>query len=170
MGRLPYSSISVKHLCEQANLSRKVFYRYYNGKLDVLTSIFRRDVLQPTLDLCELLSFEKIWPRAASTEQHMFQAVYDDREFYGNVARAPQGGEEAFLKAAGLVFAEWCRFVLQKQRYPERSWQTAYIVSFFSHAKAHYLLDWLLDDCTPSVEEAAGLFSDMALPFWRALD
>ena len=71
----PYSSISVTALCEQAGISRKLFYRRFRGKDDVLHQIFARDVTDPLEELCHLLPLDKSTGFAKGLERRMFAAV-----------------------------------------------------------------------------------------------
>ena len=165
----PYCSISVKSLCEKAGITRKAFYKRFGSKGDVLRAVFERDVIRPQIELIELLSFQKMRLRAPQMEQHMLQAVFDDGAFYRNVVTAPQGGREAFLKAASKAFYDFDKKMLDEFHYHADEWQAESTARFFAHGKAHYFLDWIEGDFSVSVDDASKLYSRMVLPFWSSL-
>ena len=164
-----YRSISVKDLCEDANVSRKAFYNEFDGRTDVLRRIFDRDVVHPAVELCSLLSFERMSKYAKEMEKHMFEAVRNDGEFYRDVVLAPMGGEEAFLRATKQSFHEFNLFLLDEFGYSGDSHRTEAIASFFALGKAGYIVEWIKAGYDPSAEEASAVLSTMVLPFWRSL-
>ena len=165
----PYCSISVKGLCEKAGASRKMFYKRFDGKGDLLRHIFFRDVVNPQLELCQLLSFGKMGGFGAQMEQHMFKAVRDDGDFYRNVVNAPQGGEEAFAEAATSALREFDLELLREFGYRGADPKPDYIATFFAEAKARMMTKWIRDDYPLTSDEASTLYSRMTLPFWNNL-
>lgn len=165
----PYCSISVKGLCGSADVSRKMFYKRFDGKGDVLRFIFDRDVVNPQLELCQLLSFEKMASFGPQMVQHMFKAVVEDGDFYRSVVHAPQGGQGAFAIAASDSLYEFYLVLLREFRYRGADPKPDYIARFFADAEARMMAKWLREDFLLTSEEASMLFSRMALPFWKSV-
>lgn len=169
VAEMPYCSISVKFLCEQAGVTRKAFYKRFGGKGDVLRAIFERDVVSPEVELIELLSFEKMRSRAERMEERMFQAVLDDGGFYRDLVCAPQGGRGAFMTAAVDALRDFNLMLLDKHDFKGDEWQFGYVASFYANAKARVILDWVESGFAVPSGEVSRLYSRMALPFWKSL-
>lgn len=166
---LPYCKISVKLLCERAQVSRKVFYKHFGGKTDVLKYVFTRDVVSPQVELCRLLSFEKMSEYACNMEERMFAAVYDDGSFYRNVVAAPQGGREAFASSVSASFRDFNQTLLDEFAFCGSDLEADYVAAYFADAKTQMMLKWVEEDFPLSAGEAGELYSRMALPFWRRI-
>ena len=169
VAELPYPSISVVLLCKRAGVSRKMFYKCFKGKDDVLRSIFERDVVAPQAELCRIFTLEKMASFAPNMERHIFELVHRDGDFYRDVVRAAHGGEAAFVGAAAQSFAAFNRVVLDEYGYRGSDTERDYIASYFAEAKAHMLAKWVGEDYPLTPEEASGLYSRMALPFWEGM-
>lgn len=169
VGEMPYCSLSVKGLCERAGVSRKMFYKRFGGKGDVLRFIFSRDVVDPQLELCRLLSFEKMGSFGPQMVQHMFRAVVNDGDFYRAVVQAPQGGQGAFAAVASDSLYGFYLVLLREYHYRGADPKPDYIARFFADAEARMMAKWLREDFRLTSEEASMLFSRMALPFWKSL-
>lgn len=165
----PYSSISVKHLCEEAGVTRKAFYKRFDGKSDVLRRVFERDVVQPAVELCRLLSFGRMSRLAPEMERHMLQAVLDDGAFYRDVVAAPQGGREAFMRVASASFHDFNQLMLGEYGYSGEPWQVECVSAYFANAKASFLVGWIEGGYCVPVGELGRLYVEMALPFWSSL-
>ena len=166
---MPYCSISVKLLCENAGVTRKAFYRRFGGKGDVLRAVFERDVVAPQAEVIELLSSSQAHLHSEKMEARMFRAVLDDGDFYRALVAAPRGGRGAFMVAAVSAFRDFNMMMLDKYGFKGEAWQPDYVASFYANAKARVILDWIESDFSVSVEDISGLYSRMALPFWNSL-
>lgn len=52
MQEKPYAEIFVRELCEMANIPRRLFYRYFDNKEDVLNCLIDRTILEgPDIDI-----------------------------------------------------------------------------------------------------------------------
>ena len=163
----PYSSLSVLSLCDQAGVSRKMFYRHFKGKNDVLRHIFDRDVVAPQVELCRILSFEKMSAFAPKMERHIFSAIYADRCFYHDVVTSPQGGEDAFKAMTRSAFLKFNLIMLHEYGFKDTPERTDYVASYFADGKASYLTKWIREEFPLTPDEASDLYSSMALPYWK---
>ena len=166
---VPYTKISVLSICDRAGVTRKVFYKCFKGKDDVLRRAFDRDVVAPQVELCRILSFEKMAKFAPNMERHIFEAVHDDGAFYQAVVSAPQGGEEAFSRMAVAAFTKFNRIMLAEYGYAGTEVKIDYVAAYFAEAKARMLVKWIREGFPLSSEDAADLYSRMALPFWGGM-
>ena len=165
----PYSSISVKGLCAQAGVTRKAFYRTYAGKDDVLRQVIDREVVAPQIELCRLLSFDKMAVHAPKMEHRIFEAVQADGVFFRQVALCPRGGERALFETFSGAFVKFNRIMLKEYGYRAPEVQVDYVASYFAEAKACMMVKWVREGFPLSPDEASSLYSRMALPFWKGI-
>ena len=164
---LPYSSVSVKRLCEDARVSRKVFYSRYKSKDDILLRIFYRDVVAPQLELCRLLTFENLLEYAPITAKRMFTAVHNDRFFYSSLATGM--GRQALEWAMTTSFEEFNHFLLGESGFKGSETEQDYIVTLVVSAKTGMLLRWLDEGSVLAPDEITKVFLQVMLPFWKGL-
>lgn len=77
----PFSSISVKDICERAHINRSTFYNHYVDKYELLRYGLRDEVLKEAglLDKLDLPSIDLL-PHTA-----LFQYVYEHQRFWTNI-------------------------------------------------------------------------------------
>ena len=166
---MPYRSVSVKGLCEQLGITRKVFYRRFNGKDDVLRWIFDRDIVNPQLELYSLLSYGKVSTLAPNLEQRMYEAVLADGDFYRAFIGQEQTGREVFLEVTSAAFRAFNRKLLEYSKFKGSAAEAEYVASFFAIGRASSLLEWICNGFDLLPEEMSAAYLRVVKPFWETV-
>lgn len=164
-----FRSITVKEICAQLGVSRKTFYAYFDSKEAIIDIAFRRDVLQPVLDLARLLTNDELLGLARSVFKHSFQAVYDDGAYYRSLVVPMRGNDFTFLDIATSAFYDLYSKMLERLKQPSTTRQAEYVASYFASAHASFLQKWVCDDFPIPTDQIDDMFVTISLPFWKSL-
>lgn len=87
----PYEKIKVSSICDEANISRPLFYTYYKDKDDLLEKIIFKDLVQTALRLQESLPRLKVKSAAQLIIERTFSSILENRDFYSRVNAISNG-------------------------------------------------------------------------------
>jgi len=166
---MPYRSVSVKGLCEQLGITRKVFYRRFDGKDDVFRWLFDRDVVNPQLELYGLLTYGKVSVLASNLEQRVYDAVFADGDFYRAFIGQEQTGREAFLEVTSAAFRAFNGKLLEYAEFKGSAAEAEYVASFFAIGRAFSLLQWICNGFDLQPEEMSAAYLRVVKPFWETV-
>ena len=169
VGERRYRSITVKDICERADVSRKTFYSYFNDKDSLLERIIRRDMIKPMRDICSLLSNDEVLGLARSIYERMYKAVYDDGEFYRALLVPMRRTDFTFLYIASSALYDFHRDTLSRLSLSVATPRGDFIASYFAQAQAMMIDKWVCDGFQLTPSQIASLYEEVALPFWKKL-
>lgn len=137
MAEKPFSKISVKELCEQADVNRSTFYAHYNEQSDVLREIEEEtieDMLDPLDDIYETASPEEqivAFLEYVKTHADLFKILLveeESRRFRPQVIKASLRKLQPEFQFQG----------------PER--YEPFVFSFMMNAEVQIYIDWIESD------------------------
>lgn len=162
----PYRSITVSDICEKAHLSRKSFYSYYSNKEDIVSVIFRRDVIDPLERINTMFAHQEVRNMGALIYIKMYQSLYENREFYTHLVKPLGLGGEVFIRVATSAIYDYNIPLIASLKIAENEQQADYIAYFFASSQAMLMHKWITDGAKISVEELATLYLKMTESFW----
>lgn len=94
---LPLEKVTVSALCEQANVSRRTFYTYFESKDVVLERVFHDDTTSAAEALSLMLSKDRAPITAPLLTESIYRGIYDHRDFYQHLASQSDGSALAHV-------------------------------------------------------------------------
>lgn len=88
---MPYAKIKVSSICDAANISRPLFYTYYENKDDLLSKIIFKDIMQPSFELQGLLPQTKVKSAAQILIEQQYQRIIERKDFYSRINSINKG-------------------------------------------------------------------------------
>jgi len=164
-----YRSITVKDICERACVSRKTFYSNFRDKEDIVSYIFKRDVIQPLHHINAVFTQEEAESMTSLIQTKIYRSIYDDREYYRNLVVAMKGHDDTFIRVATNAIYEFDREVLGHVGFKGDELHADYIAYFYSSSQAMLMQKWICDGFALSVDELSRLYSSMTLEFWKTV-
>ena len=148
MQEKPFKQITVKELCEKADLNRTTFYLHYNVQQDVLDDI-EKEVIGQTAEYMKNVS-----PAADTVELiETFLLYVQKNETLFRILLAGDSNEDFQL--------EFIRHTLDTihERLPVYgdSLSERYVLTFLMYGSIHIIIEWLESDFDISAREAAKL-------------
>ncbi|MDR3053276.1 MAG: TetR/AcrR family transcriptional regulator [Coriobacteriales bacterium] len=84
-----YDQITVAQICERAAVSKKTFYKHFEGKHELLVAVLRNDLVMPVTNLREILPLDEIKSAPLLVMERMHQILYDNRQMYKSLINNP---------------------------------------------------------------------------------
>lgn len=164
-----YKSVTVKDICERAHVSRKTFYANFRDKEDVISYIFRRDVIQPLHHINAVFTVDEAKNMTPTIQTKIYQPIFDDREYYWNLVVSMKGHDDTFIRVATNAIYEFDREVLEKIDFKGDEQHADYISYFYASSQAMLMQKWICDNFVLSVDELSRLYASMTLEFWKTV-
>ena len=164
-----YKSITVKDICERAHVSRKTFYANFRDKEDIVSYIFRRDVIQPLHHINAVFTVEEAKSMTPTIQTKIYQPIFNDREYYRNLVVSMKGRDDTFLRVATSAIYEFDREVLERIEFKGDEQHADYISYFYASSQAMLMQKWVFDNFALSVDELSRLYASMTLEFWKTV-
>ncbi len=162
----PYLSITVSDICENAHVSRKSFYNIFANKDDVLSSIFKQDVIEPIENLNAVLTREQAFDMNTLFYEKVYERIYDSASFYGNLIKPLKGRDDTFIRIATHAIYDLNIDIFAEYEWAGDSRKTDYIAYFFASSQAMLMQKWVSDGMPYTPHELAGLYEEMTRQFW----
>ena len=164
-----YRSLTVKDVCERAQISRKTFYAYFDGKDDIIDKIFRRDVVDPVRSLARMLSNEEVRYLGSALHERIFIAVREDGDYYRDLVLPQYNVDYPLYHVASRALAELYSLTLARIGLPTDTLESSYITYFFGSGMANLIEKWVHDGYNLEPDQLAKVYTAMVLPYWNAI-
>ena len=164
-----YKSVTVKDVCEDAHVSRKTFYANFKDKEDIVSYIFKRDVVEPLHLINTVFSPEEAKGMVFMIQSKTYQPIFTDRIYYRDLVVPMRGRDDTFIRVATNAIYEFDREVLAPMAAKIDARHADYIAYFYASSQAMLMQKWICDDFVLSVDELARLYIDMTLGYWETL-
>lgn len=162
-----YGKITVNELCKRAGVSRNAFYANFDDKEDVVTFIFRKDIIQPIHDLNRLLSNDDLDPMMKVINERMYERLQSNGDFYRNLVGPMRGHDDTFLRVVTNVIYDMNMDIIPRVSTMNDPWKVDYVSYFFASSQAMYMQKWISDGFPVSPAEIAELYMSITASFWR---
>ncbi|MDD3184188.1 MAG: TetR/AcrR family transcriptional regulator [Anaerostipes sp.] len=144
-----YAKITVKDICQEADLSRQTFYQIYKSKDEIMAYHFE----------CLFLAFQEKYVDKTDVSIHeltalFFSFFYEEKEF---VKTLIDNKLTYFLEE---MFEQYLPRIDLFQKYNEKDLHPDYTIAFVSGALTQILIHWFDRDFDLSIEEIAGETED----------
>lgn len=162
----PYTGITVSDICENAHVSRKSFYNIFANKDDVLSSIFKQDVIEPVESLNAVLTREQAFDMNMLFYEKVYEKIYDSASFYRALIDPMRGRDDTFIRVATLAIYDLNIDILADYEWAGDSRKADYIAYFFASSQAMLIQKWVSDGMPYTPHELAKLYEEMTRQFW----
>lgn len=148
MQEKPFKQITIKELCEKADLNRTTFYLHYNDQQDVLDDIEKEVIEQtaehiknvsPSIDTVELIETFLLYVQKNDTLFRTLLTGDSNEEFQLEFIRHALETIHDRLPSYGDSVSE------------------RYVLTFLMYGTIHIIIEWLESDFDISARETAGL-------------
>lgn len=162
MKEKPLNKVTVKEICEKADVNRSTFYSYYLDIYDLHSSIIKeffsqyKAVIQKTQEI--LLSKDDMFSLALSDYYEIafyyLNTVKNNRELYKFIFN--QNSTNAIHISYGKIFYRMIRDIILAEHPEEKTiWLKQYF-TFISGGTTAIIMEWLKRDRNESIEVLAG--------------
>ena len=134
MQEKPFSQITIKDICERADLNRTTFYLHYNDQLDLLADV-ENEVYEKTL---EYLKNIKPAADAPGMIEAFLRYIQDNAPLF-RVLFFNAGGED-FRSRFVQNSLETLRFNIPMSCAPE---EEPYVLGFLMQGSIHMIMEWI---------------------------
>ncbi|MEG1633594.1 MAG: TetR-like C-terminal domain-containing protein [Oscillospiraceae bacterium] len=166
LGEKPVSSISVKELCEQADVNRGTFYFHYSDIYDMMGKIEAEYFVEYNAVMTELSAGCSAADTAPLMLLNIFRFMRDNSEFC-RVLLGPNG-DRAFLERCKALVADRCSDIWKNTGSHLRSDEYALLNSFIINGFIGLMETWLIGGCQKTAEEMATIATAIIIPAARA--
>lgn len=95
LGKDAYGKITVDDICRAAFVSKKTFYKYFDGKLAIVDAVYRDDFVLPTEKIREHLPVDRIKSMPLLMLEQHYEKLYEQQNIYRNVLESC--GRDAYV-------------------------------------------------------------------------
>lgn len=129
----PFSSISVKNICEHCGINRKSFYYHYHDKFDLVNNIYNEEFLNSALNR----QYTSVWEFIDDLSEYF----YLNRKFYRNAfnVQGQNSFKECFCDSLYPMLRKFTEQIGMGE--PELKRMTKYFCVMFSAAVEYWLND-----------------------------
>lgn len=154
--QMPFSKISVSHICEECGMNRKSFYYHFQDKYDLVNWIFDTEIEQILSGLKQEEQYFS-W----KTVEILCDYFYEHRAFYSKVLQIE--GQNSLMEHFRESLIPVNRWFLKNMQMDEKENEDFYI-HFYSDAFMAALVRWISEkDCMPPEKFIALLRSSVEL-------
>lgn len=165
VARSSYGAVSVEQICQEANVSRRTFYRYFEDKQAALRAVLEADLIKPVHDIHDLIDSDSLKSSPTIIYGRALRKVYEKRDFYGKVLTR---SEPALLN---LYIDMVVPINKDSQGMVDVPAQEAEFASYLIAASSAYALaKWLDEGCRVPVEEQTRMCLRWIYGRFRELD
>ena len=161
-----YKSISVKDICEEAHISRKTFYSVFRDKEDIVTYIFKRDVIGPLHQINSIFTLSEAGAMTGTIQQKIYKRIFDDGAFYRDLVSSMKGRDDTFIRVVTNSLYDFNMSVLKRTGHIVDETHADYVAYYFSSSQAMIMQKWIFDNYVIPVDEFARLYTSISLEYW----
>lgn len=162
----PFRSVSVKDICAHAHISRNTFYTHFRDKRAIVAYIFKRDAIEPIQRVLDLLTYEEIAKVAPSVCELVYQAIYDEREYYTDLIVPMCGVDSTFELVVGRAIYDLLVNAVELPLFAGDEQELKYAAYYQSAGQAILIEKWVADRFKVPVDRMATLHASMIRDFW----
>jgi AcrR family transcriptional regulator len=156
-----FKKLTVSEICEEAGISRKTFYKYFQDKNDIVEHILIRDIIQPMNQLRELYSNIKLPPSMILDWQ--YQQFYKKRKFYEQVSAFT--GQNSFYEfimkhTTDIINERLIHFGLSEI-------DQDYMAYFYASSHTMLLIKWIHDGMILPPQKMASYYERWTIPVFK---
>lgn len=148
---IPFSKMTVRDICEKAEISRQTFYRHFKDKYDALNWYDRR----LNQDVSQLIGSNMTWEDLGRT---VLLNAYTERKFYVLCLRSAEDHNSLLPSVIRFYYNEW-RKVLSSLPGFTITDEIDFQLKAWSRAGAEMAAEWILGGCEMPVDEMAALMT-----------
>jgi len=157
-----YDRFTVSDVCQQAGVSRKTFYAHFQDKRAVVSRIFVDEALKPVEELHRLLHAEDLKSAPKLLTEHMYQSMYDDREYYTRLVG--RNADYTFVDIVTAEIAKMNHSLLAS--YNVTDTEREYMAYFFAAAQAMLMFKWIREGMRITPQQMAQYFIKWSVRSW----
>ncbi len=152
----PLSAITVKGICERADINRSTFYAHYRDQFDLLETI-ENDIITDMKEYLLNFNVQKKEDALRMTEKliEYFQAKHEELEVLLKVRGESQFERKVMEVARHLIIHGW-----NEAEHLGENWST-YISTFIVSGSVQVIKMWLLDGMKESPRDMAILINNL---------
>ena len=159
-----FEKISINDICQEAFVSRSTFYKLYKDKYDVVTTVYKKEIVEAFNELMKLLpEFDEKLDLIAT--EWFFQRFYNHSKLYRNLL-VNSGNDwfiNIFIDTCSALAKEYTKDIMQSIS----SQMLDYTCYFFASSLAMILKKWLSENCTIPPRELAEYYYSWFGSYWR---
>ena len=163
--RHPYTKITVAEICRDAHLSRKTFYVNFQGKEDVVASIFERGAVEPIRTLNATLTREQARSISIMYTENLYGYFESEKDYYQKLVGPMFGQDDTFIRVVTRSLYALNQEVLG-QLHKGTDLEREYVSYFFAASQAMFCQKWIADGMPISPKQLAELYRSMAYSYW----
>lgn len=163
--RTPYQKISIKDVCESANVARTIFYAHYVDKDDLLKKVVHRDLIDPIWHLNKLLPTQNIKSARQLLIERVLQGVLDNKEFYSHINAQCNHGILEQIIAKG--FSEMNASILED--FSISQLEKKYLAYVTASALAALISEWIRSDYDLEPQQLARFYRESIMGYWDSI-
>ena len=153
-----FDKVTVKMICEKANISRKTFYTFYQDKYDILEQILVNDVFSEFSDLID--KFGKMELNRPIILEQMFQNIYANKKFYSKAINTK--GENSLESYLLYYFVKYYYKILADVKV-ENEIEMDYLTYFYSSSCVMLIKKWITDGYPLTPKQMAEYYQNWAV-------
>lgn len=155
---------TIQALCQQLNISRKTFYKYYQDKYDLIHSMIHDDLF---ITLSELSQLENLTTDDSITLLYSFYSkIYDNRDFYTRLNQI-SGDEGLFVKFIYEENVKLNQILFDSMTMDDV--EREYHIHFAASAGASLIEKWIRDGFILSPRQISKIFDTYITRAWDKL-
>ena len=140
-----FADMTVSAICEEANISRQTFYRYFLDKYDAINWYGR----QLHRDFAQRLGVDMT---GSEVGRDMLRRAYDERDFYAFALRSDEDYNSLRKFVSRDLYNSWSetfRKTLGRELPPKLDFQ----LHAFAKLGPELIAEWVLDGCSIPIDE-----------------
>lgn len=155
----PYSDLTVNELIDLSGVSRKTFYKYFDGKQGVLKEVILEDTVNSAARFMKTLYQEQLEANTAMAMEITFMTFYRYKDFYKAMfADRSRSSVRKLIVTAQYEFSKTLFFdEAVGDIQPVDALELDYACWFFASSLTNSLEWWIDHDFHPSSREMAAL-------------
>lgn len=158
----PYEKITVARVCREANVTRTLFYSYYDDKSDLLDEIIYKDIVQPVAKLQESLPGLRVKSAPQLILEQFYLSILERRDFYSrlNAINSCTNFTTVLTNRCSLL----CSQILKEAKLSEL--EKTYLAYFTAAAHAMLISKWIEREYDASPGQMAQFFRKWVMDYW----
>ena len=155
-----FDKVTIKELCEKADLNRTTFYLHYNNQRDVLDDI-EKDLMDKT---SAFLKASNNTSQIVNLIEEFLKYIQNDKQtFKTMLVNNPDGNfQMEFINQSLSCISE------NLPVYKDQT-TTGYVLSFIMHGSLSIIIKWLESDCNPEAKDIAQLLFKLSNDIYASL-
>ena len=156
-----FKKLTVSEICEEANISRKTFYKYIKEKNDIVEQILIHDIIKPLNQLSDL--YKNMDLPSTMVLDWQYQQFYKNRKFYERVSTFT--GQNSFYEfimkhSTNIINARLNHLNLSEV-------DQEYMAYFYASSHSMLLIKWIQDGMILPPKKIASYYERWTIPVFK---